>query len=75
MSKKEEQYIVSQCPKAKYAAGMHTVVMIVSASSKAEAVRKAVEKGQNGAENWFGPSAECNTPKADLLKPDTVYAF
>ena len=69
------QFIVSQSPKAKYRGTLGTSVMVVEAKTKADAVRKAIEKGKIGLESWFGPSAEFCQPVAEPLVLDKVLRF
>lgn len=68
-------YLVTQTPKRKYRGGLHTVAMIVDAKNGAEAIRLAVQHGNTGSENWFGPSPEYSNPKAEPLPLNRVIGF
>lgn len=72
---RNKTWVVSQQPKGRHRAGLHTVVMVVQAPTKAEAVRKAIDKGKIGLESWFGPSPEYSQPTAVLLEYDTVLRY
>ena len=68
--KKVEDYIVVQEPKAKFRGAYVLILMVVSASSGAEAVRIARAKGVMDS---YAP--EYKKPQAWLFRRDRAYVF
>lgn len=74
MPKKKELFLVTQSPKAKYRASMETLVMVVEAPTKKDAIARAKDIGR-GPEDWFGPSPYYSEAKAEKLKLERLYSY